>query len=229
MPVPGTGSHEGALGTADQRRAQILDAALEIISERGYAETRITDVAERAGVSPALVIYYYKTKDQLLTEAIRYYEDTWYAVGQARIANLPTAAARLEELVAMTCLAEASPQLADSPQLWLDFWTQAARNEAAASVRQKSDARWRDAIASLVRAGQETGEFSDVDTASFAVYLSALLDGLTVQLALGDPVVDGTRAFELAMRFAAGQLGFSWRAGRTRDTAPDRGTKSPAR
>src|SRR5215469_12727250 len=214
-------------GTADQRRAQMLHAALDIISERGYAETRIADVAERAGVSPALVIYYYKTKEQLLTEAVRYYEDTWYSVGQERIANLPTAAARLEEYVAMTCLAEAGPQLNDSQQLWLEFWTQAARNEAVASVRRQSDARWRDAIASLVRAGQEAGEFGDVDAASFAIYLSALLDGLTVQLALADPVVEPTLAFTLTMQFVAGQLGFSWKSDRPRSAAPDRRRNSP--
>jgi AcrR family transcriptional regulator len=33
----------------------MLRAALEVISARGYADTRIADVAERAGVSPALV------------------------------------------------------------------------------------------------------------------------------------------------------------------------------
>src|SRR3954462_8002162 len=61
---------------ADQRREQMLPAALEGIVERGYADPRIADVAERAGASPALVIYYFKTKDQLLTEAIRYLEDS---------------------------------------------------------------------------------------------------------------------------------------------------------
>jgi AcrR family transcriptional regulator len=224
-----TNGHDGAVGTADQRRAQMLHAALDIISERGYAETRIADVAERAGVSPALVIYYYKTKDQLLTEAIRSYEDTWYSVGQERIANLPTAAARLEEYVAMTCLAKACPQLNGSPQLWLEFWTLAARNEAVASVRRQSDARWRDAITSLVRAGQDAGEFSDIDAASFAICLSALLDGLTVQLALGDPVVDPTRAFRLTMRIVADQLGFSWHPGpRPRTVANGRSTNVDA-
>ena len=64
--------------TADQRRGQMLRAAIEVIEERGFPETRIADVAARAGTSPALVIYYFKTKDQLLTEALRYAEDTWY-------------------------------------------------------------------------------------------------------------------------------------------------------
>src|ERR1700730_18852682 len=95
-----------APGTADLRREQMLRAALEVIADRGYADTRIADVAERTGISPALVIYYFKTKDQLLTEAIRYSEDSWYADAQRRLAALPTAAARIEEVVAMSCLPE---------------------------------------------------------------------------------------------------------------------------
>src|SRR5258708_8483451 len=100
----------GALGTADLRREQMLRAALEVIADRGYADTRIADVAERIGISPALVIYYFKTKDQLRTEAIRYSGDTWYANGQRRLAALPTASARVEEIVAMSCLPEVDPQ-----------------------------------------------------------------------------------------------------------------------
>ena len=206
-------------GTADQRREQMLHAALEVISARGYADTRIADVAERAGVSPALVIYYFKTKDQLLTEAIRYYEDNWYAEGQQRMAGLATAAARLEEFVAMSCLSEEDPGPESSWQLWLDFWAQAARNPEVAGVRQKSDERWRQVISSLVQEGQEAGEFRDVDVDSFAIYLSTLLDGLTIQIALDDPVVDSVRAFELSMAFVADQLGFAWTPGRGRDAA----------
>jgi AcrR family transcriptional regulator len=203
-------------GTADQRREQMLQAALEVISARGYADTRIADVAERAGVSPALVIYYFKTKDQLLTEAIRYYEDNWYAVGQSRMAGLATAAARLEEVVAMSCLSEEDPEPAGSSLLWLDFWAQAARNAEVAGVRQKSDERWRQVISSLVHEGQDAGEFRDIDAARFAISLSTMLDGLTIQIALEDPVVDSVRSFELSMHFAADQLGFNWKPGRGR-------------
>ncbi len=213
------------LGTADQRREQMLHAALEVISARGYADTRIADVAERAGVSPALVIYYFKTKDQLLTEAIRYYEDNWYAVGQSRMAGLATAAARLEEYVAMSTLSEADPEPTSSWPLWLDFWAQAARNEQVAGVRQKSDERWREVIGSLVHEGQEAGEFREIDAATFAIYLNTMLDGLTIQIALEDPVVDSVRSFELSMQFVADQLGFAWAPGRGRDAASRRASE----
>jgi AcrR family transcriptional regulator len=197
-------------GTADQRREQMLQAALEVMAERGYPETRIADVAERAGTSPALVIYYFKTKDQLLTEAIRFSEDNWYATGTRRMAGIPTAAGRLAELVAMSCLPEADADPPSSWVLWLDLWAQSVRHSEVAGVRQKFDERWRETISSLVLAGQEAGEFGPVDPADFAVALSALLDGLAVQIALGDTVVSPGRAFEISMRFVAKELGFDW-------------------
>ena len=199
-----------SVGTADQRREQMLRAALDVIVERGYAESRIADVADRAGTSPALVIYYFKTKDQLLTEAIRFSEDTWYEAGTRRMEQIPTAAGKLEEIVAMCCLPEADTEPETSWVLWLDLWSQAAHNPEVAGVRQKFDERWRGLICSLVVAGQETGEFGPVEPAEFAALLSSLLDGFAVQIALDDPVVDASRAFELTMRFIAGQLGFTW-------------------
>src|SRR5260370_22838352 len=117
-------SAHAAPGIADQRRGQMLRAALDVITERGFADTRIADIAERIGISPALVIYYFKTKDQLLTEAIRHYEDAWYAECTRRMDKLPTAAERLEELVAMMLLPDRDLEPDDNSKLWLDFWAQ---------------------------------------------------------------------------------------------------------
>jgi len=199
------------LGTADSRREQMLRAALEVIADRGYADTRIADVAERIGISPALVIYYFKTKDQLLTESIKYLDNRWYGEGQRRMSELPTAAARIEEIVAMSCLPEADAEPHSSWTLWLDFWTLAARNPEVAVLRQKDDERWRAMVGSVVRDGQQAGEFRTVDPDNFAILLCSLMDGLAIQIALSDPVVGPGRAFELCMRFIAEQLGFEWK------------------
>jgi AcrR family transcriptional regulator len=212
----------GTAGTADQRREQMLRAALEVIAERGYADTRIADVAERTGISPALVIYYFKTKDRLLTEAIRYLDNLWYADGQRRMAALPTAAARLEEIVAMSCLPEADTDPHSSWTLWLDFWALAAHSPEVAVLRQRDDERWRELIGSVVRSGQEAGEFRDVNPDNFAALLCSLLDGLAIQIGLDDPVVDPARAFELCMLFIADQLGFTWNGSQDRLTGNHR-------
>jgi AcrR family transcriptional regulator len=200
-----------ASGEGTARREQMLRAALEVIVERGYADTRIADVAERTGTSPALVIYYFKTRDHLLTEAIRYSEDSWYAENLRRMEQIPTAAGRLAELVAMICLPGTDPEPSSYWLLWLDLWAFSPRSPGLAAVRQKSDERWWEAIRSIVLAGQEAGEFASVDADDFTITLAALLDGLAVQIALEDPEVPARRAYDLAMRFAAGQLGFDWK------------------
>ena len=204
-----------AQGTATQhtgaRREQLLRSALEVIVARGYADTRIADVAEHAGTSPALVIYYFKTRDQLLTEALRYSEDAWYAAGTQRLASIKTAVGRLTELISMTCLPGTDPAQRSEWLLWLDLWALSPRSPGVAAVRRKFDERWQETISSTVLSGQESGEFSAaVDAAEFAVTLSALLDGMAVQIALEDPDVPPSRAYDLAMRYAAGQLAFPW-------------------
>jgi AcrR family transcriptional regulator len=197
-------------GIADQRRGQMLQAALEVISERGFADTRIADIAERIGISPALVIYYFNTKERLLTEAIRHYEDTWYAEGKRRMDKLPTAAERIEDFVAMNLLPDRDPEPASTWRLWLDFWAQAARNPDVANVRQEFDVRWRELVVTVVMAGQEAGEFADIDPHPFSIFLCALVDGLAIQIALEDPVVDPISAYELCMLYIADRLGFQW-------------------
>src|ERR1700740_2314821 len=204
------GGDAGRAEAGEQRREQMLQAALEVIVERGYAETRVADVAERAGTSPALVIYYFKTRDQLLTEAIRYSEDLWYATGTGRLESIKTAAGQLTEMIAMTCLPDTDPAPRSEWLLWLDLWALSPRNSGVAAVRRKFDERWRQAIKAIVLAGQEAGEFTTTDADEFAVTLSALLDGMAVQIALEDPDVPPSRAYDLTMRYAADQLGFSW-------------------
>jgi AcrR family transcriptional regulator len=214
----------GRAEAGEARREQMLRAALEVIVERGYADTRIADVAERTGTSPALVIYYFKTRDQLLTEAIRFSEDTWYAENVRRMATIPSAAGRLSELVAMICLPGTDPEPRSWWLLWLDLWALSPRNAGVAAVRQKSDERWRETIRSIVLSGQEAGEFASVDVDDFAITLSAMLDGLAVQIALEDLEVPPQRCYELAMRFAAGQLGFDWKPASAAKRARKRGT-----
>ena len=111
----------------------------------------------------------------------------------------------------MTCLPDTDPAARTEWLLWLDLWALSPRNPGVATVRRKFDERWRETISSTVLSGQESGEFSAaVDAAEFAVTLSALLDGMAVQTALEDPDVPPSRAYDLAMRYAAGQLGFTW-------------------
>lgn len=194
-------------GPSDGRREQMLVAAAELIAERGFAQTRIADVAERIGASPGLVVYYFATKDRLLTEALRHSESAFYAAADELLHTQTTLTERLETLVELTFESKSVADFAGSWGLWFDLWTQAFRHPQVAVDRRELDDQWRNLIIRVVRAGIDSGEIQEVDAEQFAVTWAALLDGLSVQVALEDPHVSAARAKNLALRIAALELG----------------------
>lgn len=56
---------------ADARPAELLDAALHVFAEQGFARARLEDVARRAGVSKGAVYLYFKSKEALFREMVR--------------------------------------------------------------------------------------------------------------------------------------------------------------
>ncbi len=212
---------EGAPSEQDDRREQILRSALDVISERGFPDTRIADVAERVGVSPALVIYYFKTKDRLLTEAMRHAEDAWYENGSRRLAEHDTAAGRLEELVAMSTLPELEDESGETWAIWLDLWAQSVRNRGVGGgppgIRR---ALARDDPLDSARRVRWRASSSSSTWKTSRLRLSAMLDGFAIQIALTDPAVDGELAFRTSMRFCSDRLGFEWPAPKRKRSQP---------
>ena len=170
--------------TGHVRRPAILTAAAAVIAERGVIGTRIADVAERAGTSAPGVLYWFASKDELLTEALAFSDDRFYAEIGDQLAELASARARLERLV------EVWPAEGDSETvLWMELWVRALRDPRLAATRERLDRRWRNALADIVREGQANGEFGAADADDVALLLGAVMDGFAIQLALGDPAV----------------------------------------
>jgi AcrR family transcriptional regulator len=56
----------------DDRPAELLEAALRIFAERGYANTRLEDVAAAVGVTKGTIYHYFSTKEELLLRAVEH-------------------------------------------------------------------------------------------------------------------------------------------------------------
>jgi AcrR family transcriptional regulator len=195
---------------SDARRRQILKAAVQVIAEKGLCDTGIKDVADRAGTSPALVIYYFGKKDALLAEALAFADERFYAGTADAVAGLSSARDRLVELVRCSCSVGEAEDDFQEWVLWLDLWARAPRDPDVARDREALDRRWRDAITGIVREGQASGEFAPVDADDFALRLAALIDGLAILVVLRDPAVSRDRMFDLCMDTCARELGFPW-------------------
>jgi AcrR family transcriptional regulator len=202
---------------ADVRRDQMLAAASTLIAERGFSDTRIADVAKRVGASPALVIYYFGTKDTLLTEALRWSERSFYAATEEMLQSTDKLRDRLEILVQWTLVADKQQDITGDWGLWFDLWAQAFRHPEVKKDRAELDAQWRALLARIVQDAIDKGEIAKVDVDAFAIMWGSLLDGLVVQVALDDPVVTFALARKVALEVAAKELGLA--APRSRRTA----------
>src|SRR5215212_198183 len=191
-----------------KRRTQMLEAAAEVIGERGLCDSRISDIAERAGLSPALVVYYFGSKEKVLTEALAYAEDLFYIEAFRVLTDIEGASEKLVRLIELACPAVERSESDEYWALWVELWSRALRNDEAARKREALDQRWRTTIAEVVREGQRSGEFAPCDPERFATYLAALMDGLSLQGLLHDSAVSSELINEMCLDAAAQQLGF---------------------
>jgi AcrR family transcriptional regulator len=178
------------------RRPQILATATELVREKGLWSVRISDVAKRAGMSPASVVYYFGSKDELFADAITRADDMFYEPVQEELRQLDTALERLAWLIVRSSMSDW--------MLWIDLWVYARHHPDTAVAQRRFHRRWREAIEDVVRQGVDAGEWEADDPSSVAQRLSALTDGLAVHMVLGDP--DHTPARYVAMTLTAAAL-----------------------
>ena len=187
------------------RKPQIIAAAAEVLYERGLFDTRIGDIAERAGTSSPTILYYFESKDRLLEEAVEYADRSFYErlyEGQDRFEDPGD---RLVHLIEETSL---GPGGLNDYTLWMEIWVRARRDPSVRRSYFRLDRRQRVLIADIVRDGQETGAFStDADPDDFALMLSGLMDGLGVQVTLGQPDVTPNRMVDRCLALASAELG----------------------
>jgi AcrR family transcriptional regulator len=194
---------------AHVRRPELLEAATAVIRRRGLENARVADIAEEAGTSAPSVLYYFATKAELLNEALSSAEERFYEELAEDLDGIESARDRLAVII------DSGTGDGDyDAALWMELWAKALRDPELAATRAELDGRWRRTIAEVVSYGQERREFGPADPEEFAVLLGALLDGLSVQVALRDIEVTPERVRELAVALAERELSCELPAGR---------------
>ncbi|MGW8633855.1 TetR/AcrR family transcriptional regulator [Streptomyces sp. NPDC055793] len=186
-----------------ERREELLRAAVEQISARGVAALRIADVASALGVSNALVLYHFSTKEKLVAAAFSRAAEDDLAHLHGLLGRRTSALRRLRAAVRWY----APTGQAKGWRLWIEGWAAALREPALRDVTRDLDRRWKAAIAEVIAEGVAAGEFPCPDPEGAALRLTALLDGLAVQLTSYAGTVSRARAREWTDEALARELG----------------------
>ncbi|MCG7209058.1 TetR family transcriptional regulator C-terminal domain-containing protein [Streptomyces arenae] len=186
-----------------ERREELLRAAIEQIEARGVAAVRIADVASALGVSNALVLYHFSTKEKLVAAAFTYAAEGDLAHLRKLLGRRTSALRRLRAAVRWY----APTGQAKGWRLWIEGWAVALREPALRDVTKELDQQWKAAIAEVVAEGVAAGEFRCPDPMAAALRLTALLDGLAVQLTSYPGAVPRARAQQWVDEALARELG----------------------
>ena len=192
--------------TVEKRRIEILEATCDVVIERGFAGTRVADVAKKLGVSNSLIHYHFASKEELLAAAFEHYARKDLVDMQRDSDSAPTSVAKLWRLIESYV-----PEGSDDVEwmIWIDAWGEALRNPKMKPISQELDEQSIAVFEKTLRAGNESGEFHCVHPRESATRISGLIDGLAVQYAAHEGVLKRKEFIRLMRQLAAAETGLS--------------------
>ncbi|NEW74567.1 TetR/AcrR family transcriptional regulator [Streptomyces rhizosphaericus] len=174
------------------RPLQIVRETVRLIAERGFHAVRVADIAAACDTSTATIHYHFPGRAELLEAAVRWCMDEDTARRAARIAEADDAREELRQLIALQ--APYTERQRQQWLVWMDLWAEAARSTAIGRLHADFYQQWRRTVAEVIRRGIEQGVFRAVDPQSSALRLTALIDGLAIQVLATGPGAGGTTA-----------------------------------
>jgi AcrR family transcriptional regulator len=161
------------------RRRLIVEAAVPLIAERGYASVGVRDVAAAAGVSVGTVTYHFGSVQEILSEAMVLHIERYYAALSEAAAQAAGAAEALRMLVDALFTEDTDRHW----RMWFDYWNAGDQDPDQAFARGQAERyeAWHAQIRELAERGVDEGEFSSDDLGGFTVRFAALADGLALQ------------------------------------------------
>ncbi|MEJ2734170.1 MAG: TetR/AcrR family transcriptional regulator [Anaerolineae bacterium] len=166
----------------EERRSQILDAALTVFSSKGFHATNVSDVAAQAGVSQGTIYWYFDSKDDLLLAALLSFFDNF---GEDMLSALDESLTADDKLRALGQIMVSFAAMGEGLfALFMEYWGSSDRREDAARMWADLLTEYKDVVVGIIQAGVQSGEFRPVDADALVWALMAAYDGLAAYMVL---------------------------------------------
>ena len=167
------------------RREQLIEATIDIIARHGFRKTTLGQVAKRAKLSQGIVNFYFRTKDGLLLETLKFLADEYEATWKRAVAAAgPDPVAQLDAVIETDLGREVCNRR--KVPVWVAFWGESqSQPELRRLCSQLADdylAQTRELISRIL----EQGGYHQLDADAIARGLNAMINGLWLDLMI-DP------------------------------------------
>jgi AcrR family transcriptional regulator len=164
----------------EERRTQILEAAMTVFARQGFDQARMDDIAQEVGLSKGALYLYYKSKDAIISAILQFFFSRAMKKLQGFLESEEQPSVR-EQLLRLNqyYIAEMKWMVSLLP-LSFEFYAVAARQKTVRQFLKHYFKDYREVLAALVQRGIDRGEFQPVRAERVAIAIAALYEGLAL-------------------------------------------------
>lgn len=168
---------DSPLTKGEARKKELIEAAIDVLAADGLSGTTLAAVADRCGVTPALINVHFRNKDGLLSEVLRQLSDEYHRVWRQALADAgPRAADRLWLLVeADFDETFCTPR---NMRAWRAFWSESSWQKHYYDTHGSSTSESSNVLVELCRQLVAEGVYGDLDPEIAALQIDVLSGGL---------------------------------------------------
>ncbi|MEY3985573.1 MAG: hypothetical protein RLZ59_1018 [Pseudomonadota bacterium] len=177
---------------ADARRQDLVAACARVLAAKGAQGCTVRAICAEAGVSPGLLRHYFAGIGDLIAETYRHTGRQVQTALEQAVASAPNDP---KDRLLAYLTASFAPEIADGALLstWLAFWSLTRTDPMIARLHHEIYSDYRQGLEALLDAYRP-----DADQRLIAIALTALVDGLWLELSLGDSPFSAQDARRLA-------------------------------
>ena len=160
---------------SEERKGQIMNAAEEVFSQKGFSDARMDDIAEGTGLSKGTLYLYYKSKDDLIIAILDRIFQREFRVFE----NLDLTSMSATDAIwtfTETTSKDVKMMMRLLP-ITYEFMGLAFRNKFVQKAFKTYLNHYLDILIPIIQHGIDTGEFRPADAKEVAIAMGAILEG----------------------------------------------------
>lgn len=175
----------------NERREELITAAIEVATEKGLDRLTVRDVASRAGVTSGLIHHYFSSIDELVNVVFE-------QIVRTDLETLHSGLTEVEPAESMTAFIRRSisPDRDAALTIWLTAWLAASRREGLREIATRLMASGAESLAAIIDRGNKSGVFQCEDALASAQRILTVCDGILIQRALNFGAVERLGIFD---------------------------------
>jgi AcrR family transcriptional regulator len=165
---------------SEERRNQILEAAMAVFARQGFEEARMDDIAQEVGLSKGALYLYFKSKDAIISAILQFFFSAAMKKLRGFLESEEPPSVREQLLRLNQYYVGEMKWMVSMLPISFQFYAVAARQKTVRQFLKGYFKDYREILTTLIQRGIDRGEFRPMQAEDVAIALTALYEGLAL-------------------------------------------------